>query len=279
MISAVQVAHCRGEQHSTVFSRTFRKGETGLTAGQHPCAHFPKVRMQTLGIVGGIAPESTVEYYRSIVASYRARRPDGSYPRIIVNSIDMKEMLDYVAANDLGVLTDYLVGEVRKLARGGADVALFASNTPHIVFEGVQAQAPIPLISIVEATCAAVQTLGFARVGLFGTRFTMQGRFYSDVFSPRGITLVLPDPDEQLYIHDRYMGELVKGVFLPETRERIMNIVARLKNDAGVEGVILGGTELPLLLRDVPPCGIPLLDTTRIHVERAVAQMLLPDAD
>jgi aspartate racemase len=235
--------------------------------------------MQTLGIVGGIAPESTVEYYRSIVASYRARRPDGSYPRIIVNSIDMKEMLDYVAANDLGVLTDYLVGEVRKLARGGADVALFASNTPHIVFEGVQAQAPIPLISIVEATCAAVQTLGFARVGLFGTRFTMQGRFYSDVFSPRGITLVLPDPDEQLYIHDRYMGELVKGVFLPETRERIMNIVARLKNDAGVEGVILGGTELPLLLRDVPPCGIPLLDTTRIHVERAVAQMLLPDAD
>lgn len=116
-----------------------------------------------------------------------------------------------------------------------------------------------------EATCAATQGLGLKKVSLFGTRFTMQGRFYPEVFSRQGITLIVPNSDEQDYIHDRYMRELVHGVFRAETRERLLAIADRLKEREGIQG---------LILRDVADRGIPFLDTTRIHVERAVAHLL-----
>src|ERR1700676_2698038 len=100
-------------------------------------------------------------------------QPDGSYPPVLINSIDLKKVLALVNAGALNKLTEYLGAEVVKLARGGADVALLASNTPHLVFEDVQRQSPIPLISIVEAACSAAQAAGLRKVGLFGTRFTM----------------------------------------------------------------------------------------------------------
>jgi aspartate racemase len=228
--------------------------------------------MKTVGIIGGIGPESTVEYYRLTIASYRERTRDGSYPPIMINSIDLKNVLDLIGANELAKLTEYLVGEVQKLARAGADVGLLASNTPHIVFDDIRRRSPIPLVSIVEAACEAARALGLKHLGLFGTRFTMQGRFYPDVFSREGITLAVPEQDEQAYIHDKYMRELVSGIVLPETRARLLSIVDRLKEREHIQGLILGGTELPLILRDVTDRGIPFLDTTRIHVERALAQ-------
>ncbi len=230
--------------------------------------------MKTLGIIGGIGPESTIEYYRQIIAAYRQRKQDGSYPQIIINSIDMKKMLDLIEANELARLTDYLLGEVQKLAKAGADLGLLASNSPHIVFDELSRQSPIPLLSIVEAACEATKKLGLKRAGLLGTRFSMQGQYYPDVFSREGITLITPRAEEQVYIHDRYMNELVNGIILPETRERLLAIVDRLKAQEGIEGLILGGTELPLILTEESYSGIPVLDTTRIHVERAVAQML-----
>jgi len=230
--------------------------------------------MKTLGIIGGIAPESTIEYYRLIIASYRARKPDGSYPPLIINSINLKKMLDLIGANELASVTEYLLGEVHKLSRAGADFGLLAANTPHIVFEDVQRESPIPLLSIVQTACEAVRGLGLKRVGLFGTRFTMQGHFYPEVFSRHGITLVVPDLDEQDYIHDKYMSELINGIFLPETREGLLQIVERLKERTDIQGLILGGTELPLILRDIDDRVIPFLDTTKIHAEYAVAQML-----
>jgi aspartate racemase len=230
--------------------------------------------MKTLGIVGGIGPESTIEYYRQIIATYRQRKQDGSYPQIIISSIDMKKMLDFIEGNELVRLTEYLLGEVQKLAKAGADFGLLASNSPHIVFDELSRESPIPLLSIVEAACVATKKLGLKRVGLLGTRFTVQGRFYPDVFSRAGITLITPGVEEQVYIHDKYMNELVNGVIIPETRERLLAIVERLKAQEGIEGLILGGTELPLILREESYQGLPFLDTTRIHVERAVAQML-----
>lgn len=230
--------------------------------------------MKTLGIIGGIAPESTIEYYRLIIASYRKQKQDGSYPNIIINSIDMKKMLDLIGANDLAGVTGYLLSEVKKLALAGADVGLLASNTPHIVFEEINRQSPIPLISIVEAACETVKALKLQRIGLFGTRFTMQGNFYPKVFSREGITLVVPNMEEQTFIHDKYMNELVNGIFLPETSTRILYIVDRLIEMEGIKGLILGGTELPLLLRDKTYKGIPFFDTTKIHGEQAVAQFI-----
>lgn len=230
--------------------------------------------MKTLGIIGGIGPESTIAYYRLIISSYRERKRDGSYPPIIINSINLKKMLDLIGANELAGVTEYLVGEVQRLARAGADLGLLAANTPHIVFEEIQRQSPIPLISIVEAACEATKALGFTRVGLFGTRFTMQGHFYAKVFAKQGISVIVPGLEDQDYIHDKYMNELVQGNFRAETRERMLTIVDRLKEQQSIQGLILGGTELPLLLRDEAHKGIPFLDTTKIHVEHAVALLL-----
>jgi aspartate racemase len=228
-----------------------------------------------LGIIGGIGPESTIEYYRQVVSIYRSRKPDGSYPSFLVNSINLTRLLDMMTTNALAEAADDLLEEVRALARAGAEFGLIAANTPHIVFDDLERRSPIPLLSIVQATCDAARTLGLKRVALFGTRFTMQGHFYPDLFAREGIEIVVPDLDDGTYIHDRYMKELIHGIFLPETRDDLLAIVDRLIDRNGIEGVILGGTELPLILRDATHRGIPLLDTTRIHVEAAVTQMLV----
>jgi aspartate racemase len=230
--------------------------------------------MKILGIIGGIAPESTVEYYKLIISTYRGRQRDDSYPPLIINSIDLRKMIRLIEANELTEMTAYLLSEIHRLARAGADFGLLASNTPHIVFEDIRRQSPIPLLSIVQSACDEAVAMGLKRVGLLGTRFTMQGQFYPEVFDRHGITLVVPDTEEQEYIHSKYMDELINGIFLPETRARLLAIIERLQERAGIEGLILGGTELPLSLRDVADKGIPFLDTTRIHVEAAVARML-----
>jgi len=230
--------------------------------------------MKTLGIIGGVGPESTIEYYQNIIALYRERRRDGSYPEFIINSVDLKKGLDFMDANDLAGMANYLLEEIGKLARASANFGLISANTPHIVFDEVASKSPIPLISIVEATCAAAKARRLKKLGLFGTRFTMQGTFYPKVFSREGIELVAPDSTDQDYIHDKYLNELVPGKFLPETRAGLLAIVDRMKAKSDIDGLILAGTELPLILRDADHKGIPLLDTTKIHCQAAVAEML-----
>ncbi len=230
--------------------------------------------MKTVGIIGGIGPESTIEYYRGIIAGYRERQTDGSYPSIILNSINLRVLLGLITANALDQATEHLVNELQKLARAGVDFGVIAAGTPHIVFDQVRERSPLPLISIVEATCDAAAKMNLKKIALFGTRFTMQGRFYKDVFSKAGIKLVVPEADEQAYIHDKYMNDLVHGIVLPETRERLLRILDQMRERDGVEALILGGTELSLIIKDAEHNGLPILDTTRIHVARIVAELL-----
>jgi aspartate racemase len=230
--------------------------------------------MKTLGIIGGLGPESTIDYYQRIVALYRERTGGGGYPEFIINSINLRKGLDFMDANDLAGMADYLLKGIDKLARAGADFGLISANTPHIVFDDVAPKSPIPLISIVEATCAAAKARNLKRFALFGTRYTMQATFYAKVFSREGIDLFVPESNDQDYIHDKYMNELVPGKFLPETRAGLLAIVDRIKAKSDIDGVILAGTELPLILRDPEHDGIPFLDTTKIHCEAAVAEML-----
>ena len=230
--------------------------------------------MKTAGIIGGIGPASTIEYYRLIVALYRERKPDGSYPHLIINSIDLDRMRRMIEVNLLSDVTEYLLSEIDRLGDAGADFGALAANTPHMVFDALRRRSPVPLISIVEVTCQAAQAAGMKRLGLFGTRFTMNGRFYPEVFAQTGIALVVPGASEQDYIHDKYMNELVHDILLPTTRQGMLAIVERLRVEEHIEGLILGGTELPLLLGDVKDAGIPFLDTTRLHVEQIVTRML-----
>lgn len=229
--------------------------------------------MKILGIIGGLGPESTVEYYQNIIALYRERQPDGSYPEFIINSVDLKKGLDFMAEGNLSGMADYLLEEIGKLARAGANFGLISANTPHLVFDELAPKSPIPLISIVEATCAAAKARGLKKLALFGTRFTMQGTFYPRVFSHEGIELVVPDTKEQDYLHDKYLNELVPGKFLSETRAGLLAIVDRMKAKSKIDGVILAGTELPLILRESSHKGVSFLNTTKIHCQAAVEEM------
>ena len=229
--------------------------------------------MKTLGLIGGTGPESTIEYYRLLVAKYR-EQADGHSPPLIITSVDLKQMIEWMTAGNLASVTDGLAFEFERLHKAGADIGALTANTAHIVFDELQQRSPIPLISMVEATCDEVRARGMKTVGLFGTRFTMQAPFYPAVFSRAGLKLVVPAEEEQDYIHDIYLGELLKDVFLPETRARLLEIAMEMKRRDNIEGVILGGTELPLLLRDEEHNDMPLLDTTRIHVDKLVTEIL-----
>ena len=237
--------------------------------------------MKTLGIVGGIGPESTIEYYRFILDGCRARVPDppsheatarqaGSAPHIIIDSVDVNRGIAMLDANDLAGLTNYISASVDRLARAGAEVALMAANTPHLVFDEVQARSPIPLLSIVQAACDHARELGLRRLGLLGTGFTMRARFYPDTFARAGLELIAPREDEQAIIHEKYISELLKNQFRPETRATLLGIIERMRNDEQIEAFLLAGTELPLLLRGAEPEGVAFLDTTLIHVKAAV---------
>lgn len=229
--------------------------------------------MKLLGIIGGIGPESTVDYYQTIVGLYRARKADDSYPALLINSVDMSRLRKAFEAGDLGAIVDYLLPELQRLQRAGADLGLLAANTPHLVFDALQQQSSLPLISIVAVTSEAAKARGLKRLALFGTRFTMTAPLYPGVFSRQEIAILVPDAADQDYIHEKYLGELVNGIFLPETRAGLLAIVDRMAQQSGIDGVILGGTELPLILREPAHNGVPFLNTTRIHCEAAVERM------
>src|SRR5438034_1625949 len=160
--------------------------------------------MKTLGMIGGVGPESTIDYYKNIIALYRERQRDGSYPQFVINSIDLRKGIDFMNANNLAAMAEFLLNEIEKLPRAGADFGLIAANTPHIVFDDIAPKSPIPLISIVEATCTYAKSRGLKKLGLIGTKFTMQADFYPKVFLREGIELVVPDSEDQDYIHNKY---------------------------------------------------------------------------
>lgn len=223
--------------------------------------------MKTIGIIGGIGPESTIDYYRKIVAAFCEHDDNGNYPKIIINSINMSEMLDLLGAGRFDELVDNLVVEFGKLAAAGADFGIMASNTPHIIFDKVRDSSPLPLLSIVEATSKKVNEAGLQRVALFGTKFTMNGGFYDQVFSKYDIQLFTPKDIDQSFIHEKYMQELVKGEVRDDTKSELLEIAIRMKGEHDVQGLILGGTELSLILKNGDAPGIHIFDTTDAHVE------------
>ena len=227
--------------------------------------------MATLGIVGGLGPESTIDYYRRILEKWKRGNPSPS-PSIIIDSLDVDRGLRLVE-HDRPALVEYLLASLRRLAAAGADVAAMAANTPHVVFDDLVARSPIPMVSIVEACAEEAQSRDLRRLGLLGTRFTMEGTFYPTVFARRGIAVVSPNDEERAWIHDRYVGQLLKGEFRDETRDRVTSVVRRLREEENIDGVILGGTELTLLLSEQIVGDIPALDTTALHVDAIVNRL------
>ena len=225
-------------------------------------------------MIGGTGPESTVEYYRRLIAAYHARNPKGGAPPLVINSVNNKDLVEWFTKNELASVINFLATEIERLARAGADFAIITAVTPHLVFDELQLRSRIPLLSIVEATADAAAARHLRRLALFGTRFTMQAPLFPDAFTRRGLTIVAPNEEEQAFIHNKYMGELFVGSILDETRAALFDIVETMKERNNVDGLILGGTELSLILREETAASVPVLDSTQIHVEAALERML-----
>jgi len=223
---------------------------------------------KTIGMIGGIAPASTIDYYQRIISRFQERTGQREYPSILINSINMTHMMNLINNDQHDELVDYLSEEIYVLEKAGAKVIFMASNTPHIVYEPLVKRVKTKMVSIVDSTMSYAQSKGYNRLGLFGTISTMEGDFFQDGFESSGMEIITPMPDERKYIHKIYMEELVRGRFLPESKSRLLSIANRMYNEGQIDSLILGGTELPLLLKSSDMEDIELLNTTKIHVER-----------
>jgi aspartate racemase len=230
--------------------------------------------VKKIGMLGGFGPESTLDYYRLIIDKYHQLRGEESLPEIIIYSMDMYILLSLVEQQRWDDVTEFLLKGVNTLHKAGADFGIISANTPHIVYERLKGSSPIPLISIVEETSKKAKEIGLNRVGLLGTSFTMQSDFFQKVFANYNISVIVPREQEQEYIQLKLMTEIELGQFNEKTRDGLLAIVKRMVDEESIQGVILGCTELPLILTK-DEFGIPFLNTTRIHVDSAIRYCLM----
>jgi len=218
---------------------------------------------KTIGIVGGLGPESTIAFYGDIAREYHRRFGDYAYPAMVIYSLSFQEIIDAGYRTSKKVLH-----AIEALAAAGADFAVAACNSIHTVHEELSDRAPIPWISITEATADAVESAGIKSVALLGTKITMAGDFFPRALSARGIACRTPDTDDRERINRIIFEELVVGDARDESRRRVLEIIERLRCD-GAAGVILGCTELPFLIRP-EDTNLPLFDTNRLLAHKAL---------
>ncbi|MFT8796314.1 aspartate/glutamate racemase family protein [Zymomonas mobilis] len=221
--------------------------------------------MKKLGLIGGIGPESTLLYYKKLVYGANNRIGSQFYPNLTVESLNVFDILRLCENKNYTKLTTYLMHGVNNLIAAGADVIALTGNTPHIVFDDLQKQSDVPLISIVEATCDEVKRQNITKVGLLGTRFTMEADFFKKPLIANGMSVITPQPKEIDYIANKIDSELEKGIFSQNTLSEFISIISRMRDSDGIEAIILGCTELPLLFKNTE-FTIKSLDTMEIHI-------------
>ncbi len=230
------------------------------------------MKHKTIGIIGGLSPESTVSYYLYITRSYTARFGEDSYPEVIIYSVNLDRYHRWRDDERWDLIAEELSLIANKLLEAGADFGLIATNTMHKVFDAVQAQTALPLLHILDSTVQAIRKAGLRKVGLLGTRFTMAEAFYRDHLSANGIEAMVPDERDQRIIHDIIVTELVRGHISDESRGSYLKIIRRLTK-AGAEGIVLGCTEIPLLIQS-EHCSLPVFDTASLHAAAALERAI-----
>jgi aspartate racemase len=229
--------------------------------------------MKTIGIIGGLGPEATVDYYNLLIDAFKNGSGDLNYPEIIIFSVNMSEFLNLMKEKRYDEATDKLVEKTKSLMLAGADFAAITANTPHMLFDSLQEKSALQLISIVGATCEECIRRGLKRTGLLGTGFTMNATFYPDVFKKHGIEVIMPDAEDRETINVKLFTEIELGVFKEDTRQLLIGIIQKMVREQHIDSVILGCTELPLILKEPSYAGIPMLNTTQIHVDAIVRHM------
>ena len=225
--------------------------------------------MKKLGLVGGMGPESTIPYYHDIVYGVQDRVGKNFFPNLAIESVNAFDVLRLCNEQKYDELTNYLMQAIKNLIASGADFIALSANTPHIVFDRLQARSTVPLVSIVEAACNEAIRLNKHKVGLLGTIFTMKEDFFKKPFYSSNIEIITPTAEEMEYINLKISSELELGIIKEETLQEFQRIIKRMRQEDCIEVVILGCTELPLLLNDeVSP--VPCLDTMKIHIQRLI---------
>lgn len=226
--------------------------------------------MKKVGIVGGLGPEATVDYYQSIISKFQEKiGSKEELPELFINSINMYKMFRLLMNGQTFEMIQYLTDAVQKLESVGADFVVMCGNTPHIVFDQIQQNVQVPMISIVEETFSKAQELSLEKIGLIGTKFTMENDFFQKPFISHNIEIVVPNQAEQEYIHRKIVDELENGIVKNETKEGFLNIISQMMTRDGIQGIILGCTELPMLIKD-GDLTIHTLNTAEIHINKIV---------
>jgi len=226
--------------------------------------------MKKLGLVGGIGPASTIEYYKNINEGYQKRLENpakcGENPPMVIDSLNLSVAYELVEKKDWDKFADLFVHSLHHLHDAGAEIAVLTANTAHIVFDDVQKRSPIPLIGLVDETCRYAQSLKCRKVIIFGTAFTMSSKMYEEKFAQYGIEAVVPDEADQLVIHNIIFPNLVAGIITEHEKAAMLDIAGKMLNEHKADSLVLGCTELPLMICP-DDLNINLLDTTKIHIE------------
>jgi aspartate racemase len=232
--------------------------------------------MKKIGIVGGMGPESTIYYYRTIIDLCRENSDlKGNFPEMVIYNLNLVEMMELAGSNE----EEYrarITAALEALYKAGVDFGIIACNTVHMYFERIQVRSPLPLLSIVEETYKEVATCNLKKVGLLGTEKTMNSHYYQDVFNKHDISIVVPQAKERAYVNEKIMTELVSGIVVNKTWDACIKIIKQMIVRDSIQGLVLGCTELPLLITQESAniLGIPVFDTARIHAKSALLYAL-----
>ena len=224
------------------------------------------------GIIGGVGPASTLDYYNDIVNGYREITKDDSYPNLVIKSVDMTKMLSYLDSNDYNWLVDFLKNHIQNLKDAGAEFAAIASNTPHIIFDELKKVSPLPLVSIVESTCKYAVENNYKSVLILGTKFTMQSTLYTSAFEKYNIKAVVPNKAQIEKVHSLIFLKLEQGIVVPEDKKQMVLLANEICNEQNIDAVVLGCTEIPIMIKQGDLVR-PVLNTTEIHVHAILQRM------
>ncbi|MFT9400140.1 aspartate/glutamate racemase family protein [Acetobacter sp.] len=230
--------------------------------------------MKKLGLIGGTGPESTLIYYKKIVYGANKHVGKGFFPNLTIESLNVFSVLKYCSDRDYDGLTRYLMGGINTLIAAGCEIVSLTGNTPHIVFDALRKHSSVPLVSIIETTRDEAKKRNLKRLGLLGTRFTMEEDFFKKPFREIGIEVVSPTGPDFDFVVEKISVELEHGIVKPETQAEFLNIIQRMTIESGIDAIVLGCTELPLLFDGIT-LPIPCLDTLAIHAEALLHAMEL----
>ena len=227
--------------------------------------------MKKIGLVGGIGPASTVEYYLGIIERCHREQGMHTYPEIVIDSVNMSLHDRALVEKNYEQLSDYLISSLQNLKAAGVEIAAITANTEHIVWDMVCPKFPLPVISIVDATINEIKRRGYKRVLVFGSSFTLQSGLYDTALTKAGLTAIVPTETDILVIGGLIYPNLENGIVISDDKQKLIELAEKYISEEHADALLLGCTELPLAIK-ASDVSVPILDTTAIHIEEIYRQ-------